>query len=458
MRDEQLVLFSSRDEYMRATFIGAEDANRLGVEALAAVPLFTASGDVVGCLNIGWSQPVDFNADHLDTLDEFGRIVSRAVERVRVADLERDVARTLQLGLLANEARSTAAVVRSRYLAADATMAIGGDWYDVIELPDGRLVIAVGDVVGQGLAAATTMGQLRAALGMCVLTTSDPAEAITMLDRFAEHVPGASCATVALTVIDPAREVLTHFRAGHPPPLVVPPGGAPQYLEGGHSWPLQVGVSDPRGETGVAPFPAGSLLVLYTDGLIERRHEDLSVGLDRLAGVVARGAAWPLAELERTVVDELVAQPASDDIAILTVRTVAARPNFLATAIKSKPAELWRARHRIDHWLRNHDVPDDTRDGFALAIGEALTNAIEHGNGGDERNIAQVELAIMNDEMVATIRDAGRWQTGAEGFLSGRGRGHMLMHAMVDSLEVDNDHQGTVVTLRSRTADREPAA
>ena len=149
-------------------------------------------------------------------LHEIAALTAQTIERVEVLDLERSVALTLQLGLLALDMRSTQAIVRARYQAADAAMEIGGDWYDAVELDDGRLAIAVGDVVGRGLPAATTMGQLRAALGITALQAADPSDAVGILDRYASHVPGAVCATVAFAMLDPAAETHVVHHRGAP--------------------------------------------------------------------------------------------------------------------------------------------------------------------------------------------------------------------------------------------------
>ena len=137
-------------------------------------------------------------------------------------------------------------------------MEIGGDWYDGVPLDDGRIAIAVGDVVGRGLAAATTMGQLRAALAVTAMQADDADDAIRILDRYADRIPGAKCATAAIAIIDPAAETVSYASAGHPPPLLALPDGTVRYLEGGRSWPLRVTASIPRPGSATEPMPAGS--------------------------------------------------------------------------------------------------------------------------------------------------------------------------------------------------------
>ena len=227
--------------------------------------------------------------------------------------------------------------MRARYRAADAAMEIGGDWYDAVELDDGRLAIAVGDVVGRGLAAAATMGQLRAALGVTALQAADPSDAVAILDRYAGHVPGAVCATVAFAMLDPAAGNMTYTTAGHPPPLLVTPDGELSYLEGSVSWPLGVESANRRASAATAALPPGSLLLLYTDGLVERRGESLDVGLEHLRAVVSRCWFLPLRRLKQAIFAEMVDEEARDDIALVAVRTVGSTPSLFADAFLGEP-------------------------------------------------------------------------------------------------------------------------
>ncbi len=268
----------------------------------------------------------------LDLADEIAAITARTVERLELVDLERSVAQTLQLGLLALDVRTTDALVRARYQAADASMEIGGDWYDAVDLDDGCLAVAVGDVVGRGLPAATTMGQLRAALGVAALQAGDAAEAVRILDRYARHVPGAMCATVAFALLDLAAGTMSYVTAGHPPPLLVRPDGEIAFLDEGVSWPLGIESEDRRPPAARVDLPPGSLLLLYTDGLIERRYEPIDDGLARLREIVERSWSLPLRRVKLAVFGELVDDGANDDIALVAVRTVGASPYLLADA------------------------------------------------------------------------------------------------------------------------------
>ena len=325
-------------------------------------------------------------------------------------------------------------------------MEIGGDWYDAVELDDGRVAIAVGDVVGRGLPAAATMGHPRGA-GVTALQAADPSDAVAILDRYAAHVPGAVCATVAFAMLDPEAESMTYITAGHPPPLLVTPDGEVSYLAGSVSWPLGTESANRRAPAAASPLPPGSLLLLYTDGLVERRGESLEVGLAHLRSVVSRCWSLPLRRLEQTIFAEMVDEHASDDIALVSVRTVGSTPSVFADVFLASPRELSRSRKRLRTWLDEHGIVGHEHDDIVLGLGEAIANAIDHGST-DERQVVRVEIAFDGDALVGSVSDSGQWQPGIEGFFTGRGRGHVLMRALAESVELDTDQHGTIVTLR----------
>jgi anti-sigma regulatory factor (Ser/Thr protein kinase) len=374
-------------------------------------------------------------------------MAARTVERLDLLDLERSIAQTLQLGLLALDVRSTDVLVRARYRAAEAGMEVGGDWYDAVDLDDGRLAVAVGDVVGRGLPAAATMGQLRAALGVAAQQAADAADAVRILDHYAGHVPGAMCATVAFGLIDPARHVMTYVTAGHPPPVLVGPDGAARFLDAAVSWPLGVEPAGTRGPAAEVAVPSGTLVVFYTDGLVERRNEPMEAGLERLRDVVQRTATRPLRLIKQAIFTELVDDGATDDIALVAFRIAGATDRVFAEVINARPTELAPARHRMRAWLADMGVDDDAREEILLAVGEAVANAVEHGSS-DGAQVVRLEACAEDDELIVSISDSGQWQPGLEGFFTGRGRGHALMHALADAIDVDGDHNGTIVTLR----------
>ena len=166
---------------------------------------------------------------------------------------------------------------------------VGGDWYDAFELADGRIALTVGDVVGHGLAAAAAMGQVRTALAALAYHAEGPGELLERLDGFLARSRTTDFATVCYAVIDPATGVLEYASAGHPPMLVVSPAGETTWLDHARSAPLSGDSARVRPQESTLLEP-GSLLVLYSDGLVERRKEPLEVGLRR--GWPTRAGPW----------------------------------------------------------------------------------------------------------------------------------------------------------------------
>jgi PAS domain S-box-containing protein len=289
-------------------------------EATASLPLVV--GDrLVGALAVVFRRPRPFDGAERSFLLTVAGQVAAALERAALADVRREMAETLQRSLLPTRLPDTGRLaVSTRYLPAVTGTAAGGDWYDVLAVDEHCVALVVGDVVGHGAAAAAVMGRLSSALSGLLLAGHSPARALDLLDRFAERIEGAELATVASLVLDPATGRLTYSSAGHPPPLMVTDDGTVTYLDGGHGPALGVPGRGRRPEA-VTSVPTGSTLLLYTDGLVERRDAVLDDGLDRLAAAAAaRTSASLTALVDEVLVDVLGRHGADDDVAVLAVR------------------------------------------------------------------------------------------------------------------------------------------
>jgi Stage II sporulation protein E (SpoIIE)/PAS fold len=243
------------------------------------------------------------------------------VEEVTELIRAREVALSLQEAMLpapGPAGRHRAAV---RYRPATSALNVGGDWYDLVDLPGDRVAVAVGDVVGHGLPAAGVMGQLRSALSAASRVADGPARALDVLGLYARSVDGAESTTVAESFIDWDTHIITYSSAGHPPPALLQPGGAVEFLDQVADPPLGARPEHTPRLQATEPFTDGAVLVLYTDGLIERRREDIDTGLARLARSLARHqAADPETLADALLTDLLPPGGLTDDTALVIVR------------------------------------------------------------------------------------------------------------------------------------------
>ncbi|HEY6745164.1 MAG TPA: SpoIIE family protein phosphatase, partial [Mycobacteriales bacterium] len=406
-------------------------------------------GRPVGAMMLSFADERGFDADERALITSLAEQCAQALERARLHQRAYDVALALQQSMLPTALPEMPGLrLTARYHPAVDSLKVGGDWYDVVALPDGRLGLTVGDVVGRGLPAATTMGQLRSALSALALSAESPARVLDGLERFARQVEGARLATVVYAVLDPVGGTLRYACAGHPPPLVLRPDGTTEFLEDGRSpllCALPPGTTEPRPEGSTVLVP-GSRLLLYSDGLVERRRESLNVGLRRLgehAAEVEQGPSWSDELVRRMLVGS-----GDDDVALLATTY---EPVF-STRLPARAELLAGLRRRLRIWLAAVGIgPNDAAD-VLLACGEAVANAVEHafpralpGPAGE----LAVELRLSAGwELTLRVADTGRWrQVPAPG---DRGRGLSMMRAVMDSVGVRSREDGTVVTMRRR--------
>ena len=246
---------------------------------------------------------------------------ARAREAERERRLEHQIAVRLQQALLPEiPLQHPHASIAARYEAGSEAMVVGGDWYDVMTLPDGRIGITIGDVVGHGLEATTAMGRLRTAVEVLTLHTDSPGQLLAYLDQYANGSDGIDFATVCYSILDTISGKFTFASAGHPPMLLISPAGEARWLEEGLSPPLHDSFIAGRAEATVYLEP-GSLLLGYSDGLVERRDEDLNAGLDRLLERTRELADRPVEEICDLLVKEMgVASARGDDVVVLALR------------------------------------------------------------------------------------------------------------------------------------------
>ncbi|UKY54424.1 PP2C family protein-serine/threonine phosphatase [Streptomyces inhibens] len=243
-------------------------------------------------------------------------------ERLRQAHArEREVVLALQEAMLPAPRPVGHHRAAVRYQPAVGALNVCGDWYDLAELPGDRMAVAVGDVVGHGLDAACVMGQLRSALSAATLAAGGPARALEVVGLYARSVDGAESTTAVQVIIDWTTHTIAYSSAGHPPPALLHPDGTVELLDRATDPPLGARPEHVDRPEAHAAFEDDAVLVLYTDGLIERRREDIDVGLARLADALTRHRRADPEELADALLAELLLPGgATDDTALVVIR------------------------------------------------------------------------------------------------------------------------------------------
>ena len=343
------------------------------------VPL-VARGRVNGVLALARDAP-DYSGADLLLAEELGRRGALAVDNARLYAREREAAVTLQRSLLPPALPDLPGLsVAARYLPGTAGTEAGGDWYDVIPLPQGRVGLAIGDVMGRGLRAAAVMGQVSAALRAYAVDGASPSELLTRLDRLVSALHGTSLTTCAYAVFDPATGALRVSLAGHPPPLRVLYAGEgvdAAYIDVEPGLPLGVEVSD-YPEAALA-LPRGGALVLYTDGLVESRTGGIDPGLARLQAVARRPRASGRG-MATALADDIIAtlgehRDEADDTALLVlVRETALVATWdLPDSLEAAAIARREIESVVDAWGLAA-----LRDEVVLLVSELVTNALRH--------------------------------------------------------------------------------
>jgi PAS domain S-box-containing protein len=401
------------------------------------VAVLTGGGDVALWLELRTPRRISAE-DRLLVTVLVGHL-GLAIQHVRQFESARETSLTLQHAMLAPTELPPGFAVR--YEPAEPPLEIGGDWYDVLPVGGHRIGIIVGDCVGRGLSAAAVMGQLRSSARALLLTGAEPAMLLEELDSAAELIPDAFCTTVFLAILDTESGVFSYSCAGHVPAVLATPRSDPILLSDARSVPLAVHRNGSRPQTSVV-VPPGSTLMLYTDGLVERRDVSIDDGIARVAEIVTDGKNLPVDIVAETVLSEM-APPAGydDDIAIVVYR----RPYApLVIEIDAAADNLSDTRHQLSAWGRSAAIREELIADIVLAVNEACANSIEHGYRGHEPGKVRVEAENDGARVRVRIIDTGSWKP-APADPGCRGRGLLLIRAVSDWLELDCTPSGTTV-------------
>ena len=296
---------------------------------------------------------------------------------------ERATALTLQRAMLPTGLSAPSSVeVRHRYLPGSKLIEVGGDWYESIALPGGRVALVVGDVAGHGVRAAVTMGRLRTAIHTLAMLELPPAESLQQLNELMQElgVREPHFATCVYAVFDAVAGTCEVASAGHLPPLLVHPDGRNELLDVSPAPPLGVGTGPIQSRT--LPVEDGSLLVLYTDGLVEKRTQDIDVGINRLRDIFTAGTVdLPLEDLCRATLAGVYADQQRDDIAVLIARLRSIpRDNIASWTLPSELTSARRARGLIKRPLKKWGL-SDLQPLAELLVSELVTNAVRYAQG-----------------------------------------------------------------------------
>lgn len=412
-----------------------------GIQSMLGVPLLV-EGRVIGVLHVGTLHPRQFTDEDAHLLQVAADRAALAIDNAQLSE-QRALTEVLQRTLLP-EALPQVPGLRfsAKYLPAAAGLKVGGDWYDVFTLDDGRIAFVTGDVVGRGIGAATVMAEVRTAVRAYALERPDPLAVMTLLNTLLLSMGRRRSATLQLMALDIEAGRITAVNAGHPPALMLDRDGECRFVVQAGGPPLGVSWSARYSAAEIA-FRPGDALVLYTDGVIERRGETIDDGMRRLASSVTgadRDRSAPLAEV---VVSRILLETTlEDDVALLAIECLPLEDR-MSFSLEAGPAVLTGLRRAAGRWLSAQGLSDRAVFDLALALSEAAANAIEHAYGPADAAF-DVDFCASPEEIAITVTDHGAWRERGE---PERGRGMEIMAKLVDELDVQRTPQGTKVRL-----------
>jgi len=358
--------------------------------------------------------------------------------------------------------------IAARYLPAAASETAGGDWYDALTLPGGRVALTVGDLAGGGVTAAAAMGRLRAVLRHALTGQPDLARVLAEADRFAAGDGDLRGATLCVAVLEPGAARFQYATCGHPPPLVARPDGRARHLPGTGDGPLGTG-RDLAPVPGQAALEPGDVLLLHSDGLVTRPARTLDAGLADLAIVAGDAAAnpelaaWqagtPAERVSHLTVELLARGGYRDDVTTLAAWRRPAPPPRLDVGVAADPAAVATLRGALDDWLEALAIAYGDRQLAELSVTEVVTNAVEHAYPPGRPGPVRLEAAVGSDGFLETrISDRGRWRR-PDVAAADRGQGLSVALQFADCLQVSHPPQdadqppgvrGTIVAMRHR--------
>jgi len=419
--------------------------------ARAIVPLRGPRG-TLGVLSFAFPGPRGFSDEDRAFISTLGDQCAQALDRAAQYEREHHVAETLQRALLPPALPELPGLTLRAAYRPGGQLEVGGDWYDAFVLPDGRMVVGIGDVVGRGLDAAVVMGQVRQSIRAVALMGEGPAGMLEHAGMVLSQAHGSDgMATAVIGILDPSTLSFAYAAAGHPAPLLAGADGRVERLPGGGP-PLGVLADVPYRETAMT-LPAGGMLVLYTDGLIESSRDPAAADATLLRAIAAE-AARPSADQAGAILARAAAeQRLVDDLAIVTLGVSADAGHRFDINLPAEASSLARVRPALRRVARHAGLDAERTMALLVASGEALANAVLHAYPAG-RGVIGVRARHVSGGVAVEVEDHGRWRE------SRRDRGHGLavMRALTDECEIQAGPGGTIVRLVVAPAAREAGA
>jgi serine phosphatase RsbU (regulator of sigma subunit)/anti-sigma regulatory factor (Ser/Thr protein kinase) len=408
-----------------------------GIRSLLGVPLLVEQR-VLGVLHVGSLVHRVFTDEDRGLLQLAADRAAIAIEHATLSE-QRRLAEVLQRRLLPTDLSGIGGLqLASRYLPASHE-SLGGDWYDAFAIGVGKVVVAIGDVVGHGVHAAAVMAQLRTALRAYAVEGHAPGQVLQLVNRLMMGLGPRAMTTLVYAVIDSEHASLELVVAGHPPPLLISPEDETLFLDATGGIPL--GVSElARYESETFAFEPGTTLLLYTDGLVETRTEPIDAGLDRLRRLAAGND--DVEALCRQLVARLVPHRRQDDVAMLAAR-IEPVPEQLSGHWSADRSVLAGIRQLLRRWLATRGASADEIYDIVVACQEACANAVEHAYRPG-RHSFELDATFDSGRVRVTVRDQGQWRQPRG---THRGRGVMMMRGLMDSVDIEHTDEGTTVVL-----------
>ncbi len=418
---------------------------RLGVESMVAVPLMV-DGGCVGGLLLCFEAQLELGPEQHAFLAAFAAQVAQAVRRGLAYQVQYSNSEQLQRSLMPHSLPEVAGLnIGAHYQPGSVNVDVGGDWYDVLHMDDGSVVLTLGDVMGKGVPAATVMSEIRSATRAYALLDPDPAVVLARLNEVVDYLPVPDqVVTMFYGLVDPERTTFTYGVAGHPPPLKISPSGRPDVLDTDIGPALGIAASMAWTSHQVS-LRDGMTVLAYSDGLVETRRQDLFAGIDRLRDRVAELAPRRRnpRELCARLSDLLASQHAEDDVTMLAV-TAAPDQTRASLDLPSDPTAAGEARRFVSSKLQGWGVDEDCIDTAELCVSELVTNAVIHSG-----TTSTVTVQADPEYLLVLVQDrGGRGAVRRAEELdpeSVSGRGLSLVDALASAWSAEHSTDGTTV-------------